>query len=302
MRDETLRKIKITTFVGFLIFALIGGALRAFWTTSPVREARSRVYTKLAVWDWERGEGRETEPWLHRALTAWPQNMEARRKIAEWYGEHGRRREALEEWRKLTRQDPDDVEAWGNLAHLYHREKSWEEAKKCYEKVLELPMTNGVEGYQTAHAGLARIAREKSGWDTAARQAQQAIDLGLDEAGTWETLGMAQEKLGKIDDAIASYRNTINADPNYLRAYSSLATLYAHRGQWDQAEGIYKQALEIRENDQAACLGLAQLYLHRKQPDEAQKYLGRALRRTPEAGGVDASTDAKVNRPETSLP
>ena len=50
--------------------------------------------------------------------------------------------EALYRWQKATELDPTYAAAWNNLAIAYEHEGKFEEAKKAYEKALELDPKN----------------------------------------------------------------------------------------------------------------------------------------------------------------
>ena len=50
--------------------------------------------------------------------------------------------EALYRWEKATQLDPNYAAAWNNLAIAYEHEGKFEQAKKAYEKALELEPKN----------------------------------------------------------------------------------------------------------------------------------------------------------------
>jgi Flp pilus assembly protein TadD len=50
--------------------------------------------------------------------------------------------EALYRWQKATELDPNYAAAWNNLAIAYEHEGKFEEAKKAYEKALQLEPKN----------------------------------------------------------------------------------------------------------------------------------------------------------------
>ena len=50
--------------------------------------------------------------------------------------------EALYRWQKATELDPSYAAAWNNLAVAYEHEGKFEEAKKAYEKALQLEPKN----------------------------------------------------------------------------------------------------------------------------------------------------------------
>lgn len=61
----------------------------------------------------------------------------------------------------------------------------------------------------------------------------------------WKAYTQAQklDVLGKYDEAIEEYRRAIAEDPDFGRAYSGLAAIYANRGQVQEAEKYYQMAM-----------------------------------------------------------
>ena len=90
-------------------------------------------------------------------------------------------------------------------------------------------------------------ARRALGDDT-----DESLQLAAAETYTASSLEAAnnyaqgQELLwaGKWDDAAAKYQRAIEFDPNFGRAYASLAAVNANKGDRAAAEGYYKQAME----------------------------------------------------------
>jgi serine/threonine protein kinase/Flp pilus assembly protein TadD len=50
---------------------------------------------------------------------------------------------------------------------------------------------------------------------------------------------------GKTEEAIAGYKRTLSIDPNFGRAYSGLAAIYANNGRTDEADASYQKALTL---------------------------------------------------------
>jgi tetratricopeptide (TPR) repeat protein len=50
---------------------------------------------------------------------------------------------------------------------------------------------------------------------------------------------------GKVDEAIAGYRNVLELDPGFALAYQALSEAYARKGDLDAAIGAIEQAIQV---------------------------------------------------------
>src|SRR6266700_5749969 len=58
------------------------------------------------------------------------------------------------------------------------------------------------------------------------------------------SMGMEQQAAGKMDDALLSFSNAVQLDPNFARAYSSMAAVAGNLGQTQNAEKYAKLAMQ----------------------------------------------------------
>jgi tetratricopeptide (TPR) repeat protein len=58
--------------------------------------------------------------------------------------------------------------------------------------------------------------------------------------------GALYQKLGRLDDAEASFKKALEVDPNNSVSMQALARVYAHRGDTMEARDLFKQAVEVR--------------------------------------------------------
>jgi len=116
--------------------------------------------------------------------------------------------------------------------------------KSIFSQSLEIPNKESVAG---AVSKLAAQSRRALGDDT-----DESIQIAAAETYTAANLESAnnfaqgQELLwaGKWDDAAEKYLKAIDFDPNFGRAYASLAAVNANKGDRQTAEKYYKQAME----------------------------------------------------------
>jgi len=94
-------------------------------------------------------------------------------------------------------------------------------------------------------------------------------------------LGLAYDKKGMHDEAIAEFRRTIEINPNLAEAHSNLGVAYGRKGMYDEAIAEYKRAIEINPNLAEAHYNLGNTYNKKGMYDEAIAQLKRAIEINP---------------------
>jgi protein O-GlcNAc transferase len=70
--------------------------------------------------------------------------------------------------------------------------------------------------------------------------------LSPDAAEAYFLLGDAYQCLGKLDDALASYRRAIKLQPRHALAHNNMGGAFQHQGRLDAAIACYRQALALK--------------------------------------------------------
>ena len=120
-----------------------------------------------------------------------------------------------------------------------------------------------------AHNNLG-IAYDKRGLlDDAMAEYRKALDINPIHVDAHNNLGVAYDKIGLLDEAMAEYRKVLNINPNFANAHNNLGAAYDKRGLLDEAMAEYRKALEINPNYLDAHYNLGALYAMRGMLDEA---------------------------------
>jgi protein O-mannosyl-transferase len=82
-------------------------------------------------------------------------------------------------------------------------------------------------------------------------------------------LGAVLQQKGKVDEAIAQYREALQIKPDYAEARLSLGTALLQKGRVDEAIIQCQKALQIRPDLEDACLDLGNAFLQKGSVDEA---------------------------------
>jgi len=95
----------------------------------------------------------------------------------------------------------------------------------------------------------------------------------------YQLIGMAQFRLGRIEDAVATLRRAIAADPDYGKSYSRLGQVFYELGRYAEAETYYRRALEIMPDYLPAIQALGHTYRKLGRPADAAHWYGEGLAR-----------------------
>jgi protein O-mannosyl-transferase len=82
--------------------------------------------------------------------------------------------------------------------------------------------------------------------------------------------GMALTEQGRLDEAVARYRQAIASAPAYSHAYNNLAIVYVKQGRLDEAVPVFKQAIRLNPTNASFHRNPALAYHQQGQSLEAE--------------------------------
>lgn len=147
---------------------------------------------------------------LNRAITAYPQGMEAYKTLGLAYIRAGQADQALETYRKALRINPDSGSIRYNLANTY--------------------------------ADLGRFGE-------AIQEYQAAIALNPNNFAVYNNLAVTYIKQGNMDGAIEAFSAAARLRPGDIGLKHNLAMAYMKRGMHREAAEVYRAILKIDPND-----------------------------------------------------
>jgi tetratricopeptide (TPR) repeat protein len=216
--------------------------------------------------------------------------------IGNLYRDHAEELEqAIAAYENSYQADPGRWSALTNAAKAYTVFGKWPEATATYERLAEaapekrlLALANaayclGKEG-KTAEAGSrfqvlleeapedvlvvnqwALFLQDQKRWDDAIAAWQRTAELAEedDQAAVWEHIGdLYRDHIKDLEQAIAAYENSYQADPHRRSALTSAAKAYTVFGKWPESVAAYeREAQAVPEvrlaalADAAHCLG-----------------------------------------------
>ncbi|NER04122.1 MAG: tetratricopeptide repeat protein, partial [Okeania sp. SIO3C4] len=146
-------------------------------------------------------------------------NVESYKKLAKILQNQGKAAEAWQFYTKAMSIAPKDPEIYRDLGTLYGQQQKWQEAIEYYQKAIEIcPDMADVNRYlATALINVGQHAEASKFWE-------KAYSLEPEKATAEERLflGNTLSRKNLVDQAISSYYNAIQINPNLGVAYQKL--------------------------------------------------------------------------------
>src|SRR5512135_3605310 len=211
-------------------------------------------------------------------LASEPGNTQVRFFLGTAYEEKGALPEAEETFRKIPEGDPVYREAMLHLSMLLSRQKKPDEAIEVVRKLRE--KSPGDVELMIFLAGQLEGAKR---YEEALAVATEATEKAPENPAAWFSLGVIQDKLGKLDQVITSMEKVISLDPKHATALNYLGYTFADRNmRLPEAEKLILRALEIRPEDGYFLDSLAWVHFREGNYRRAEEELLRALKTVPD--------------------
>ena len=134
------------------------------------------------------------------------------------------------------------------------------------------------------------VYRDRSQYETAVKDYDQAIKLKPDMYLAYFERGLARTRNGQHDLAIPDYDQTLKLKPDFPPAFHDRGIAYLHKGQYDRAIQDFDQAIKLKPDYPLALNSRGLAYLHKGQYDRAIQDFDQAIKLNP------TYTDAINNR------
>lgn len=116
--------------------------------------------------------------------------------------------------------------------------------------------------------------------------------------------GLANGKLGRVEEAIAAYRRALQYQPEFVEARANLAYLLEHSGKIDEAAECYRRALVLAPGEWTALNRLGHCERLMGQPNSSLQTLEKALAINPRSAPTlneAALTLLQLDRPDDAI-
>jgi tetratricopeptide (TPR) repeat protein len=105
------------------------------------------------------------------------------------------------------------------------------------------------------------LYNNKKDLDGAEQAFKKSAELDKNNADALVKLGQVQIAKGAVDQALATYQNSVKDNPRDASFYILMGELYESRREWDNAKQAYQKALEILPDNPLASNNLAYVML-----------------------------------------
>jgi tetratricopeptide (TPR) repeat protein len=234
------------------------------------------------------GRIREAVEEAQNALKANPDDLNARRVLAHIYTQQisgepqtnrvdeGMAQRAVEQYRIITAKDPKDLDSLVMLGRLDRVLNNSVDAEAAFKKVLAADPNN-----EDAVTGLASVYADRGDSRTASALLENLTKKNP-SARPLAMLASNYEAMHEYALAADAYRKAIELDPNRIELKAALAQDEALAGQYDDALKTYQEIADANPQDGQAYLGMSQIYLQQKKFDMARKMNDKAKEADPD--------------------
>lgn len=159
----------------------------------------------------------------------------------------GRTDESEKDLKKVLELKADFPRAYRVLGQIYLDKDQNEEAKQQFARAIELdPKMRDVRLLY------ASALLKTNDYVKAISELRAAIEQGEATALTYALLGVAEERTGKLDEALADFSRALGMQPQQATALEGRARVYEKRGAFDQAIADYSAAYKLQPSRELA--------------------------------------------------
>jgi protein O-mannosyl-transferase len=256
---------------------------------------------------------RQTQVWhdperlWNYVLSTTGESLFARNNLGNALAAQGRFDEAVDQFQRALRIDPNDPDAVYNLGNAWARQGNFEAAGKQLQQALQINSNNAMAAYDLgnvrarqgrfneamdqfqralkidpglakAHYNLGSLLTQQGKLDEAIAHFRQVMRLAPEDGRPPYHLGQIFSRQGKLDEAIRHYRLALRIDPASVKARYYLAVSLAEQGDFQGAGKEFQESLRIEPNLAEAHHGLARALSAQGKKEEAVRHYQEAVR------------------------
>jgi tetratricopeptide (TPR) repeat protein len=153
----------------------------------------------------------------------------------------GKTQEAIAAYDKATRIAPNFELAQVNKGNTLMAAEKYEEARRCFDKALELNPKN-------AHAWFSRgtiLRKLKAPTEEALKALDAALAIDPKHTGAWNTKGDLLLDQKKVDEALECYETVIKLQPENVDAWFHRGTALSQKTKYSEAIASLDKATEL---------------------------------------------------------
>jgi Flp pilus assembly protein TadD/SAM-dependent methyltransferase len=212
---------------------------------------------------------------------------------------HGRHSEAEAAYRRVLEREPHHPDALHRLGVIAQRSGCNEVALQLINRAIAVN-PSCPSYYSDAAVVLHALGRI----DEAIARYRESLARDARNARVHNALGIALKDKGLFDDAAESFRLALSLEPDYTGAQNNLANVLRELGDYAEAERFYRQALELCGNSAELWYNLGNVLTDQHAFGAAVSAYGRALSLRPDfahARGRRADAVFALGQPDQAV-
>ena len=155
--------------------------------------------------------------------------------------------EAIDEFKKVLAEDPQNATAHFYLAVCYYRSGRLEDAVKSIDSTLAM-----ARNYLPAEELLGTIWLQKQDYPKARQQFAHIAAIAPENYGAHYNLGILAQRDGRADEAAREFQAAARADSGSAQPHDALGSLYYRQGDLRRARDEFDRALAIDPHDETS--------------------------------------------------
>jgi tetratricopeptide (TPR) repeat protein len=256
-------------------------AIKADPQTSMLSEELSEIYI-------DTGRLREAETDAAESLKQNPNDINAIRLLARIYTrqigdsqqnriDDGMLHKAIEQYQKITRLDPKDVDSWLMLGRLQKVAQNSVDVQDAYKKVLEIDADN-----EDALTGLALVYADLGDNQSAAALLKKLADKSP-SARSLRSLAAAYEQMHEYKLEADALKRVLDMNPpDATDVKHELAQSQTRAEEYQDALSTYQELVQEEPSDAESLLRISQIYLQQKDFAKAREASEKARTLEPD--------------------
>ena len=182
----------------------------------------------------------------------------------------------IEKAKELQKIYPNEINLYNIQGASNASMQMFEEAIKCYEKILKIEPDSSIAYYNIAIMYDSLKLPEK-----AIKNYKNAIKNKTDYADAYNNMGSAYVELGYINEAIGAYNKVLELIPNHAYAHNNLGNVYMLQRFYDKAIESFKKAIFFDQKYADAYNNLGDAYYSLDKITKAHNTYNKALSINP---------------------
>ncbi|HKI85346.1 MAG TPA: tetratricopeptide repeat protein, partial [Thermoanaerobaculia bacterium] len=196
--------------------------------------------------------------------------------LGRLYLQKGKVDDAKKEFEKALELDPNNSDAMLNLASTYNVKGQTADAEQLIKRALQVN-PNSVP----ALSALAELKRDEGKLDESIRLFKEALAIDNSQPSTYIGYGDVLQRAHRFKEAEKAFHDALGLNPDSFKAYYDLGVTLSNQGHLDEAIKQYRKALKINPHDPEAAKALNNLgaiALSRGDTDQAAGYFQKAVK------------------------